>query len=112
MTPKAKAFQPLDPAWVAEKFGPLADVILAENANDVLATFDPQQIVDHWDEIRAIVDTIPQADKLRKLYADLGAKYRLEDLHIDPSLKEDVLDLSAAIRNRLTLMRMRRVLEF
>ena len=112
MTPKAKAFQPLDPAWVAEKFGPLADVILAENANDVLATFDPQQIVDHWDEIRAIVDTIPQADDLRKLYADLGAKYRLEDLHIDPSLKEDVLDLSAAIRNRLTLMRMRRVLEF
>ncbi len=112
MTPKAKAFQPLDPAWVAEKFGPLADVILAENANDVLATFDPQQIVDHWDEIRAIVDTIPQADDLRKLYADLGAKYRLEDLHIDPSLKEDVLDMSAAIRNRLTLMRMRRVLEF
>ena len=111
-TPKARPFRPLDPAWVREKFGPLADVILEENKNDVLAAFDPRQIVAHWDEIRAVVDTIPQADALRERYAALGAKYRLEDLHIDPALRDDVLDMSAAIRNRLTLMRMRRVPTF
>ena len=52
-TPKAKPFEPLTRAWVDEKFGSLADGIMKENENDVLGTFDPQNIVDHWDEIRA-----------------------------------------------------------
>ena len=41
-----------------------------------------------------------------------GGKYRLSDIGIDESLKPEVLDISSAIRNRLTLARMRRVLDF
>ena len=36
----------------------------------------------------------------------------LPELGIDESLRGEVLDISAAIRNRLTLARMRRVLDF
>ena len=95
-----------------EKFGPLADGIFKENENDVLATFDPQSIVDHWEEIRAIIAGIPSAGELAGLYQAIGAKYLPEDIGIDPALTDEMLDISAAIRNRLTLVRMRRVLEF
>ena len=36
----------------------------------------------------------------------------LSDIGIDESLRGEVLDISAAIRNRLTLARMKRVLDF
>ena len=111
-TPKAKPFKPLDEAWVREKFGPLADGILKENENDVLASFDPQNIVDHWDEIREIISAIPSAFDLAWTLHALGGKYMLSDIGIDESLRGEVLDISAAIRNRLTLARMKRVLDF
>lgn len=111
-TPKAKPFEPLSRAWVDEKFGPLANGIMKENENDVLGTFDPQNIVDHWDEIRAIIAEIPSAEELAALCEKLGAFYKPEQIGIDPALSEDMLSVSAAIRNRLTLIRMRRVLDF
>lgn len=111
-TPKAKPYKPLDEAWIREKFGPLADGIIKENANDVLASFDPQNIVDHWDEIRDIIATIPPATDLAWTLHALGGKYMLSDIGIDESLRDEVLDISVAIRNRLTLARMRRVLDF
>ena len=113
LTPKAKAYEPLKPEWVMEKFGErLYDGIMKENEKDVLATFDPQNIVDHWDEIRAIIDTIPSAEEMEALYKAVGAKYLPEHIGIDPALTEEMLPISAAIRNRLTLVRMLRVLDF
>lgn len=112
-TPKAKAFQPLSEAWIREKFGErLADGIIKENANDVLATFDAQNIVDHWEDIKALIATIPSPEELAALYSACGCKYLPEHIGIDPALSDEVLPISAAIRNRLTLVRMERVLDF
>ena len=83
-----------------------------ENKNDVLASFEPQNIVDNWQAIRDIVSAIPPAEELAALFKDLGGKYRLPDIGIDEALEPEILDISAAIRNRLTLARMRRVLDF
>lgn len=113
LTPKAKAFQPLTSEWVMEKFGRrLYDGIMKENENDVLGTFDPQNIVDHWDEIRELIATIPPVEELEALYKGVGAKYLPEHIGIDPALPDEMLPISAAIRNRLTLVRMCRVLDF
>ena len=112
-TPKAKPFEPLTREWVLEKFGErLCDGIMKENENDVLGTFDPQNIVDHWDEIRELIATIPSVERMEKLYKDCGCKYLPEHIGIDPSLADEMLTISAAIRNRLTLVRMLRVLDF
>ena len=54
----------------------------------------------------------PPAEELAALYEKIGALYKPEDIGIDPALSEDMLSVSAAIRNRLTLIRMRRVLDF
>lgn len=112
-TPKAKAFEPLSREWIYEKFGDrLAEGIIKENEHDVLSTFDSQNIVDNWDEIKAIIAGIPSAEELETLYKAVGSKYLPEHVGIDPALADEMLTVSAAIRNRLTLVRMRRVLEF
>ena len=49
---------------------------------------------------------------MEKLYSDCHCKYRPEYIGIDPSLADEMLEISAAIRNRLTLIRMLRVLDF
>ena len=113
LNPKAKPFEPLTIDWINEKFGPrLAAGIAKENANDILATFDPQNIVDRWEDIRNLISTIPAPETLEKLYKSCGCKYLPEHIGIDPALSEEILPISAAIRNRLTLVRMLRVLEF
>lgn len=112
-TPKAKPFEPLSEQWIREKFGDrLAAGIIKENANDVLAAFDPQSIVDHWDEIRAMIADIPSVEEMEALYKGCNAKYLPEHIGIDPALEREMLPISAAIRNRLTLVRMLRVLDF
>ena len=112
-TPKAKAFVPLTEEWITEKFGErLAPGIIKENAADVLGTFDPQNIVDHWDEIKALIDAIPSAEEMEALYKACGCKYLPEHIGVKPELGDEMLTISAAIRNRLTLIRMLRVLDF
>ena len=113
LTPKAKKFEPLTGEWVMEKFGErLYDGIMKENSNDILATFDPQNIIDNWDKICAIIDEIPEPEELEALYRACSCKYLPEHIGIDPELGNEALYISAAIRNRLTLIRMTRVLDF
>lgn len=113
LTPKAKKFEPLTEAWINEKFGErLAAGIIKENANDILASFDAQNIVDKWEDIRNLISTIPSPETLEALYKGCGCKYLPEHIGIDPALSEEILPVSAAIRNRLTLVRMLRVLDF
>ena len=107
---EVKPFEPLDEAWVREIFGPLADGILKENENDVLKTFDPRSIAEHWQEIRQIIAKIPSYEELEQLFIAIGAKHSLEELGIDPAAEESFLDISSAIRNRLTLARMTRLI--
>ena len=113
LTPKAKAFEPLTEQWIQEKFGDrLAPGIIKENSADVLGTFDPQNIIDNWEGIVAYINTIPPVDELESLFKACKCKYLPEHIGIDPSLSEEILPISAAIRNRLTLIRMLRVLKF
>ena len=107
---EVKPFEPINEAWVREIFGPLAEGILKENENDVLKTFDPQSIADHWQEIRQVIAKIPTYEELNALYAAIGAKHTLEELGIDPAVEDSFLDISSAIRNRLTLARMTRLI--
>ena len=109
-TIEVRPFTPIDEEWVRWEFGDLADGILKENVNDVLATFPPENIKEHWQEIRDIIAQIPSYEELLELYTAIGAKHSLEELGIDPSVKDSFLDISSAIRNRLTLARMTRLI--
>lgn len=110
-TIEVKPYEPLDAQWVRDVFGPLADGIFKENENDVLKTFPPEAIKEHWQEIRDIIAAIPSYEELVDLYAKIGAKHTLEELGIDESVRGEFLDISSAIRNRLTFARMTRLIK-
>lgn len=113
LTPAAKPFAPLSEDWLREKFGErLLPGVMKENEADVLGTFDSQSIVDHWPEIRALLNALPSVEEMDALYSGCGAKYLPEHIGVDPALADEMLEISAAIRNRLTLIRMKRVLDF
>lgn len=107
---EVRPYEPLDEQWVREVFGPLADGVIKENENDVLKTFPPENIKAHWQEIREIIASIPSYEELDALYAKIGAKHTLAELGIDESVRGEFLDISSAIRNRLTLARMTRLI--
>lgn len=109
-TVEVKPYEPLNEQWVRDVFGPLADGIFKENENDVLKTFAPEAIKEHWQEIRDIIAQIPTYEQLLELYTKIGAKHTLSELGIDESVKDEFLDISSAIRNRLTLARMTRLI--
>ena len=109
-TIEVKPFEPVNEQWVRDVFGALADGILKENENDVLKTFDPENIKNNWQEIRNIINTIPTGEELIELYTKIGAKHSLEELGISESVRDEFLDISSAIRNRLTLARMTRLI--
>ena len=109
-TVEVKPYEPLDEQWVRDVFGALADGIFKENENDVLKTFAPEAVKEHWQEIRDIIAQIPTYEQLLELYTKIGAKHTLSELGIDESVKDEFLDISSAIRNRLTLARMTRLI--
>ena len=109
-TVEVKPYEPLNEQWVRDVFGALADGIFKENENDVLKTFAPEAIKEHWQEIRDIIAQIPTYEQLLELYSKIGAKHTLSELGIDESVKDEFLDISSAIRNRLTLARMTRLI--
>ena len=113
LKPKAKAFEPLSEEWIREKFTDrLAAGIIKENEDDVLKNVDPNRIVECWDEICAMIEALPSVEEMEELYEKLDSKFRPEHIGIDPAFAPELLPISAAIRNRLTLQRMFRLLDF
>ena len=85
--------------------------IAKENANDCAIGITAKLIAEKWDEIRDIIDTIPKYKELIEKYEMLGVKSTLGDIDV-PEEKIDILmEYSPLVRNRLTLMRLRRCLQ-
>jgi len=111
IAPHVVPYRPIDQSWLKEFFGDaLYEVARRENEKDCLAAVTPQAIVRAWPEIRRVVEQIPPAEDIDRLLQTLGAKRTLEDLEVPQSLHQTLLDTSPLIRNRLTLMRMRRMI--
>ena len=99
-------------AYITEMFGErLSASILSENKVNCAAGVTAAAIAAHWDEIRAVVDTIPTYEELLTKYELLGAKRTLADIEVAEEKLSLLLDYSPLVRNRLTLMRLRRAIK-
>ena len=88
----------------------LSRQIRDENARDAAAGITGEQIRACWDTIRAEIAKIPEASLLGAAYDRRGVKSTLPDIEVDGALEQQLLDDSPMVRNRLTLMRLRRCL--
>lgn len=104
-------YTPIDQDWLREFFGgELYPVAKRENEKECLASVTPQAIAAAWNEIRGIISHIPASGEIEQLLMSLGAKHTLKDIGVEEEKRPLILDTSPLIRNRLTLMRMRRMI--
>ena len=111
IAPYVLPYKPIDHDWLRAFFGEaLYPVAQRENAKECLAPVTPEAIIAAWPEIRSIIAGIPPAEEIDALLAALGAKHTLGDIGVEEEKRQEILDNSPLIRNRLTLMRMRRMI--
>lgn len=84
--------------------------VLEENKNCCMDAVTPEMLAAAWPKIREIIAEIPEKDELLALYARIGAKRSLEDLKVPEDRLPLLLSYSPTVRNRMTLMRIRRMI--
>ena len=106
------AYAPVSHAYLTGFYGEaLAQAVIEENRTDCLAKVTPEALTANWQTVREIIRKIPSADVMYALLEQLGAKRDPEDIGIGREQIETLLEYSPLVRNRLTLMRMRRMLK-
>ena len=86
----------------------LAEEIFKENAKNCADVITAEKLHNAFAQISDMIKALPQAAELRRLYIDLGVKSSLEDIEVSADKLPLLLDYSPCVRNRLTLMRLRR----
>ena len=82
--------------------------LVAENKKDAATGITGEQINEHWKKICEIIEDIPSTKELSELYGKIGVKSSLAAIGVNEDKAELLLETSPCVRNRLTLMRLRR----
>ena len=82
-----------------------------ENKTDCASGITGEQIRARWDEVCSEIRKIPDPDTLRSAYETIGAMTDLPHIGVEERMADVLLDVSPMVRNRLTLMRLRRCLQ-
>ena len=102
-------YQKASDDYIYKMFGDRLSIsIIQENANDCALGITKEAIKENWDKICDIISNIPTYEELIKIYKTLGAKSTLTDICVDESKADTLLEYSPLVRNRVTLMRLRR----
>ncbi|MCI8511603.1 MAG: sn-glycerol-1-phosphate dehydrogenase [Lachnospiraceae bacterium] len=88
----------------------LVPAVLEENKNNCMDGVTPEMLSKAWPKIREIISEIPTQGELLTLYERLGAKKSLSDIEVPEDRLELLLTYSPTVRNRMTLMRIKRML--
>lgn len=109
---RVRPYAPLDDGWLREFYGEkLYETAKEENRDDCLEAVTPERLIAAWPRIREIVAQIPPAEEIEARFRRLGAKRSLSDIEVPEETLPVLIDHSPSVRNRLTLMRCRRMLD-
>lgn len=89
----------------------LRDEIHKENEVDCASGITGERIRECLGAVCSEIEKIPTAEFLTEVYQCIGAKRTLQDIGVDAEKASALLDCSPLVRNRLTLMRLRRCLK-
>ena len=99
----------IDDEYIADFFGDkLCQSIIDENKNDTALGIHGSDIAANMDGIRKIISEIPSVEDLSVIYKRLNMKSTLDDIGVDGKNESIIKEYSPLVRNRLTLMRLRR----
>ena len=112
ITPYITDYAPIPEEHFRKFFGErLADSLIKENENDCLAKVSREKLSASWGELRRIIDELPTEEYLYGLLEMLDAKRDLASIGVEESELSVLLKNSPLVRNRLTLMRTRRMMK-
>ena len=112
ITPYITDYAPIPEEHFRKFFGErLADSLIKENENDCLAKVSREKLSASWGELRRIIDELPTEEYLYGLLEMLDAKRDLASIGVEESELSVLLENSPLVRNRLTLMRTRRMMK-
>jgi glycerol-1-phosphate dehydrogenase [NAD(P)+] len=112
IAPYVKDYAPVPDSVIRDYFGEkLADSIITENAEDCLAALDKETFIAKWPEVRKVVESLPSSEEVYALLEKIDAKRTLGEIGVTEADTDAILRYSPLVRNRLTLMRARRMLD-
>lgn len=89
-------------------FGKMADEILGENAADAADGLSGMRLSECWQAICEELGKLPTEQALEKIYCTMGIKASLPDIDVPAQAQPALLRCAPMVRNRLTLMRLRK----
>ena len=105
-------YKAADSEYIKKFFGEhLSEQIINENAADTAAEITREMIADKRNDIFEIIDKIPSENEMRNIYKSLDMKMSLGDIGVSDAKRDTLFEYSPLVRNRLTLMRLRRAIE-
>ena len=111
VAPLLLPYEPLSDEQLMSVFGEkLFEACKKENSADCLSKVSPEKLAEAWPRIREIIGEIPPAEEIFRMLEALGAKRTLSDIGIPDDRLPVILECSYMIRNRLTLMRIKRMI--
>ena len=111
---KVKDAMPIEEDLIREKFNKpgMFDIIMEENTPNLLEQVDPKKLIEHKEEIAAIINEIPTSEELIAMINKVEGVKSLEDLGFDESYQAKTAELSPYVRARITFMRLLKFYDF
>jgi len=105
-------YKEYDREYVYEIFGErLTEEIMAENQKDSASEITADMIQKAFPQIIEAIQEMPTLNELKEIYDKLQIKASLEDIDVPQERVSKLLDYSPCVRNRLTLMRLRKCIK-
>ena len=111
---KSESAKGLEMGILERTFGEkgLLDGILAENTPNPLEDIDLEQLEELLPEIEDLIKDLPHADDMVDKLKEAGCVTRMEQIGLPESVTNLTLQCSPYVRNRLTLLRLTKLLEW
>ena len=114
VTVKSETAKGLEMSLLEHTFGKkgLLEGILTENTPNPLENIDLEELEEQLPEIEDLIDDLPDADDMYAKLHNAGCVHEISNLGIDKEKVELTLQSSPYVRNRLTLLRLSKLLEW
>ncbi len=98
--------------FIFKMFGQrLTDEIAEENSRDCAKGITADIIKTSFDRIVEVLEGLPETEQFETVYSRLGIKSTFEDIGLSSDMCSKILEYSPCVRNRLTLMRIRKCIK-
>ncbi len=108
-----QSYSGLDYMCLKESFGPkgLYEGMLEENKPDPLEQIDIMEFGKLLPKIADILDKLPSVDTINQLLTEAGCKKYVHEIGLDERIISKTICLSPYVRNRLTFMRLTKLIK-